>query len=760
MSTILFNDFMKIAACAICKNEEKNIPRWLEYTADFDYRFVVDTGSADNSVRLLKDAGVFVVEKKFEPFRFDAARNSVFEFVPNDADWLAWPDFDEYYNKNWRNELERTVAMYPWITRVTYRTFQHIGGKMEEGTESGTVMESKIHKNGMYIWKKPVHEHLKWVGEEEGEAVKHVSSILRFHMHEPRAERQKVYFEISRRALDENPNDEYLIWFVLKEYYYIRKDLKKSKEYAERYLSLTRGNTDFRAIARRILIECGGESFEGRLASIMKDIGPSLPAGRRPSFTFLEKNYTFRQAHNVDVGRPSIETDSNFPHATMRKMILDLFKNKEDRAGAELARTYLKYMPSDIAIVNEFAGALYRQKKYKEALVIMDQLARQYPHDKGIMSNLAKCYQAIKRPDDASKLLKQLYEENPSSRDYALDYALYLSGEGKFTESEKILRSLASDPRVHFNLGWYEMRKGNFKKGFEFRDKGRQEHLWGSEHVTTLPKEKRYKGEPLVGKTVLLFCEGGLGDEMIFARFARVPKERGAKRVIMGCSPQLVKIFTRAFLGAAVDEVLPISEAKKRFYDYYVPMMNAPNLLDIENPNVTFPYLKPDPKRVVFWKEKMDTIAGGKPKIGIRWAGNPKFEHEQFRTVNPRHFLKLNTYGKLFSLQRDWGASLLPHNHDIYDLRHDLKDWDDTLAVLANLDLLVSSCTSIVHAAGAIDTPTCVIVPISPYFTWAIPETRSSWYPSVTIFRQEKLRSFKEPIQKIHEFVSKKFSSL
>ena len=318
---------MKIAACAICKNEEKNIPQWLLRTADFDYRVVVDTGSTDNSVQLLKEAGVFVTKKTFKPFRFDAARNAVLPHVPKDADWLVWPDFDEYYNKNWRNGLERAVAAYPWITRLTYKTFQLIDGEMKEGTESETVMESKIHKHGLYAWEKPVHEHLVWTGEGN-EVVKRVSSITRYHLHEPSKERDRLYFEIARRALLENQNDEYLTWFVLKEYYYTLKDLKESKKYAKRYLALTRGNTDFRAIAQSIIAHAeGGRSIEKRSTARnqMADAPPN-------PFTFSEEQYTFgKSEENIAGATVSRAARADFPRAPIRNMIFDLFKNKEDK---------------------------------------------------------------------------------------------------------------------------------------------------------------------------------------------------------------------------------------------------------------------------------------------------------------------------------------------------------------------------------------------------------------------------------------------
>ena len=151
---------MKIAACAICKDEEKNILKWLDHTKGYDLRIVVDTGSTDRSVEMLNKSDVILVEKKFEPFRFDKARNFVLTLVPDDVDWCIWPDFDEYYSNNTIDEIKKVIKKNPKVTRLTYRT-SLIENKIKiEGFESGTVMDSKIHKNKLYKWKEPIHENL------------------------------------------------------------------------------------------------------------------------------------------------------------------------------------------------------------------------------------------------------------------------------------------------------------------------------------------------------------------------------------------------------------------------------------------------------------------------------------------------------------------------------------------------------------------------------------------------------------------------
>ena len=98
---------LKFGAYAICKNEEKHVARWFDSLAGMDHIFVLDTGSTDNTVKLLEERGVQVVQEKIDPWRFDEARNRAFSFVPKDIDVLAWLDLDEMLTPGWREELTK-----------------------------------------------------------------------------------------------------------------------------------------------------------------------------------------------------------------------------------------------------------------------------------------------------------------------------------------------------------------------------------------------------------------------------------------------------------------------------------------------------------------------------------------------------------------------------------------------------------------------------------------------------------------------------
>jgi sulfotransferase len=93
---------------------------------------------------------------------------------------------------------------------------------------------------------------------------------------------------------------------------------------------------------------------------------------------------------------------------------------------------------------------------------------------------------------------------------------------------------------------------------------------------------------------------------------------------------------------------------------------------------------------------------------------------------------------------------------EIVDLSGLMNTWEDTAGVISNLDLVITSCTSVAHMAAAMGKETWVIVPIMPYYLWALPGDTSPWYKSVKIFRQTTDKNWHEPFQKVKQALDTK----
>ena len=306
--------------------------------------------------------------------------------------------------------------------------------------------------------------------------------------------------------------------------------------------------------------------------------------------------------------------------------------------------------------------------------------------------------------------------------------------------------------RHNFNRGWFLLHQGKFQEGSQLLESGRFLNVYGSGRLQT--DKPIWRNENLNGKTVILSLEGGYGDEIIHVRFAKSLAERGAT-VVVAADPKIASVFARI---EGVSQVIQRNQAITIEHDFWIPGFSAGWLCGHTYDNLPQdPYIFPRSDLVEQWKK---TIKSEKIKVGIRWSGNPEFEHQQFRRFPPEYLIALAQCPELqiYSLQRDNDIQKLPEN--IIDLHDQLVTWEDTAAAIANLDLVISSCTSVAHLAAAMGKTTWVLAPILPYHTWAYkaPENKNSpWYTSVELYRQKKFADWGETFLDLYSNLTKKY---
>lgn len=324
--------------------------------------------------------------------------------------------------------------------------------------------------------------------------------------------------------------------------------------------------------------------------------------------------------------------------------------------------------------------------------------------------------------------------EGPGHRPlHDLDLQLSASLMGNFNEgwqlAQKIEREEPWNHRAAFNRGWYKMWKGQLLEGEKLLFRGRIEGVFGNEP----PKSPMPMWDGKAKGTILLNLEGGLGDQIHGLRYVREIKRRGCD-VIVACSGQL------AMIARQVKGVTAVVQHEAVFgvvHDAWVPSMSAIPVLGYEYADIDgSPYLP--------------VLNASKPKkyrIGVRWQGNPQFEHEQHRLFPPAQLFKAleGVDAEFISLQRDEGSQHRP----AWIKQVPLDSWEDTQAAVSSCDLVISSCTSVAHLAGAMGVPTWIIVPILPYYLWAKPEATTCWYNNVLLFRQKVFGDWTDPFKQI-----------
>ena len=314
-----------------------------------------------------------------------------------------------------------------------------------------------------------------------------------------------------------------------------------------------------------------------------------------------------------------------------------------------------------------------------------------------------------------------------------LDLQLAASTIGDFAEgwrlAQKMERETPNDCRAAYNRGWYYLRQGQIQKGYQLMDKGRLAGVFGNQHPETQMPEWDGKAKG----TILLYLEGGLGDQIHQVRYARSIAERGNK-VVVSCTGALVSLLNEV---AGVSAVVQHGAEYGVYHDYWVAGMSAVVPLGFELEDIVgTPYIN-----------KPVTIKGHKKRIGLRWSGSKAFE-EQHNKLFPAELLfsavKSADY-EFISLQRDADTELCPP----WVKQVPLDSWHETKEAIASCDLVISSCTSVSHLAAAMGVETWVVTPIMPYFLYALDGDKTPYYDSMRLFRQETFGEWLEPFVKI-----------
>lgn len=315
-----------------------------------------------------------------------------------------------------------------------------------------------------------------------------------------------------------------------------------------------------------------------------------------------------------------------------------------------------------------------------------------------------------------------------------LSLAHNLRGESYIAEQNLnfFLSKYPNNNRGLYNKGVFTI-KHNLLEGHKYLSKGRSENVYGSKPpILGLPE---WNGES--NCKVLFYLEGGLGDEIHFVRFVKNIRAYGCE-VITCCNKSLKEIFKYV---DGIGEIIDRSELHYYKFDYYIPAMSCIINLNLQYSDITGNSYINIPFR--------DSPNFSKPRIGLRWRGNPQFEHEQHRLF-PSELL-FNAVSEMdaqfISLQKDVGAEETPN----WVEKVNLDTWMDTARAINSCDLIITSCTSVAHLAGAMGKKTYIVIPLLPYFVWAPEGENTIFYNNVRLFRQTVFQSWKEPFIKLNQ---------
>ena len=292
-------------------------------------------------------------------------------------------------------------------------------------------------------------------------------------------------------------------------------------------------------------------------------------------------------------------------------------------------------------------------------------------------------------------------------------------------------------PEAAWNRGLCNLLVGRWREGWPDYER-RWETDQTPPHWHACGRPQWTGREDIRGKTLLLHAEQGHGDTIMAVRFVRRVVEMGA-RVILDAPAALAPL-----LEQMEGVTLHRPEQPVPAFDLYCPLMSLPRALDLtlESVQAETPYLAAPAGHMEKWRRRLARPAG--LKVGVNWAGNPGFRHDKARSIGLPGILPLLAQSGVhfFGLQkdlRDGDADILRREPRITMLGSQIESFADTAAIISQLDLVISSDTSVVHLAGALGKPVWVLLQFVPDWRWLLDREDSPWYPTARLFRQTKL---------------------
>ncbi|HYD31523.1 MAG TPA: tetratricopeptide repeat-containing glycosyltransferase family protein [Azospirillaceae bacterium] len=407
--------------------------------------------------------------------------------------------------------------------------------------------------------------------------------------------------------------------------------------------------------------------------------------------------------------------------------------------AADHYRKALALNPDDPDLLGRLAQSLWSADRYPEAEAVYRSLIARQPADAKHYYNLGVTYQRLGRQRDAELAFRDCLRVDPRHAAAWNSLGTVLRRQGGMDEAVDAHRqAIALEPEnweAHKCLGLSLLQVGRFDEGWRYYEERRKTD---EGRTQDLPRPE-WDGSSLNGKTILVTAEQGLGDSLNFIRYVPLLKRLYGCRTVFGCQGALKRLLSGM---PGIDQIVPFGEVLPPF-DVWVPLMSVPRLVGTTMATIpaSDPPITADPTLVARWATRLGP-RNGELRVGVVWSGNPDFKNNRFRSPGLANYSRLFAVPgvRFYPLQKGGGRDelagrTLPEN--VVDLGPEIEDFADTAAIVENLDLVITMCTSVAHLCGSMVRPVWVVLSYAPDWRWLMERADSPWYPGARLFRQK-----------------------
>ncbi len=371
----------------------------------------------------------------------------------------------------------------------------------------------------------------------------------------------------------------------------------------------------------------------------------------------------------------------------------------------------------------------YRQSRFTEALHCYDQALIEAPDSPSLMNSRGFLLQDLDRVEEARDCFAHAVTLQP-------EFAM-----------------------ARLNLAMAQLKLGEWSEGwqnYESRWSGSAEAANGQLQPPTLPLPLWSGESPSAHQRLLIITEQGFGDVFQFSRLMDQALEQFS-RVGFVCSQPTLRLMEWSF----GDRIVHFSRipAEITAWDYYCPLLSLPRALRLTPATIPaqLPYLRPSPIAAAEWGYALRHAAPDRFCIGIAWAGRAGYQYNARRSLRFQQLLPLlqSQPGVTWVSLQKWAPEeerpTIPDEIDWIDWTESLSDFGDTAALVANLDLIISVDSVMIHLAGGLNRPVWMMDRFDNEWRWFHRRSDSPWYPQLRIFRQPRFGDWEAVIGAVTE---------
>lgn len=428
------------------------------------------------------------------------------------------------------------------------------------------------------------------------------------------------------------------------------------------------------------------------------------------------------------------------------KKAVNLHLAKKFSEAEELYKKILKNNPNNLAVLNNLSSIYNYKKKHDQAKNLLEKVLKQKPDYIEALNNYGNALKGLNSFEEALIVYKKTLKIKPDFIDAINNMGNCLTSIGRLDEAMECFKKALSVNPNHvnskWNLGLLQLLVGDFENGWLNYECRKKMNIVNNNYIKSHNKE--WDGQAsLKNKKIYIYKEQGLGDYIQFSRYLLSLKKLGA-HIILDTPYSLKKLIKSLEINFDF-----IDELKDQTFDFYLSIMSLPFVFKTNLKTIPkqIPYLFADKNKDILWNKK---IKNDNKKIGLCWSGNSKNLNLLNRNIPLKKLIPILELPYLFhSLQieiEENEKKIINQYKNFFDHRNEIIGFDNTAALINNLDLVITIDTAIAHLAGALGKKVWILLPHIPDFRWLLKNDQSPWYASAQLFRQSKLNNWDDVV--------------